>query len=378
MRSREINSRLARTHEVTAVVAKYKGATSRVEDGVSYKPIGLALGHFGSMVTYHLALPFFLLRHRADLVIEDFAPPHSSSLVPLWTKCPTLAVVQYFFAAEKSLEYHLPFRYFEVVGTKLHRHFILVSESFLDPIRSVNQQAAIDIVYPGVSPLAGTEPLERGGLLFMGRLEFGMKGLDLLVEAFAEVLCDWPNTRLKVAGDGPDRGRFERLLSLRGLTDKVDFLGRIEGNLKWDALRRADVVLMPSRYETFGLVALEAMSVGTPTVAFAIPSLRELVGDTDSAILVKPEDGVGLGRAVSELLRSPNRRRQISAAGRVRASMFNWDEAAREHDRIYRVAASDTTDRRARARLRRLFKATDEFARDRLRRRKLAPDFPTL
>lgn len=372
LRSREINTRLARTHEITAVVAKYKGARTRVEDGVSYKPIGLALGHFGSMITYHLALPWFLLRNRADLVIEDFAPPHSSSLVPLWTSCPTLAIVQYFFAAEKSLEYHLPFRLFEIIGTKLHQRFIVVSESFIDPIRAVNQHAIIDVVYAGVSPLAAAEPEERSGLLFLGRLEFGMKGLDLLVEAFAEILSDWPETRLRIAGDGPDRRRFERLLNERGLEDKVDLLGRLEGNMKWDALRRADVVLMPSRYETFGLVALEAMSVGTPTVAFAIPSLRDLVGGTNSAVLVEPEDGIGLGRAVSALLSSPERRRQISAAGRLRATAFDWDEAAREHDRIYRIAASDTIDRSARARLRRLFSATDEFARDRLHHRQHA------
>ncbi|MGA2307749.1 MAG: glycosyltransferase family 4 protein [Acidimicrobiales bacterium] len=282
--------------------------------------------------------------------------------------------MQYFFAAEKSLEYHLPFRSLEVVGTKIHRHFIVVSESFLDPIQAINQQATIDIVHPGVSPLAATEPAERGGLLFLGRLEFGMKGLDLLVEAFAVILSDWPEIRLRIAGDGPDRGRFERLLSERGLADKVDLLGRIEGNLKWDALRRADVVLMPSRYETFGLVALEAMSVGTPTVAFAIPSLRGLVGDTGSAVLVEPEDAIGLGRAVSALLSSPDRRRQISAAGRLRATAFDWDEAAREHDRIYRIAANDKIDRSARARLRQLFSATYEYARDRLRRGQFAPE----
>jgi glycosyltransferase involved in cell wall biosynthesis len=134
---------------------------------------------------------------------------------------------------------------------------------------------------------------------------------------------------------------------------------------------------MPSRYETFGLVALEAMSVGTPTVAFAIPSLRELVGDTDSAVLVEPEDGIGLGRAVSTLLSSPDRRRQISAAARMRATAFDWDEAAREHDRIYRIAANDPIDRSARARLRQFFSATYVFARDRLRRRQFAPECHT-
>jgi glycosyltransferase involved in cell wall biosynthesis len=353
LRTREINTRLAERHEITSVVARYKGATPRVEDGITYQPLGLALGRVGGIVSYHLALPWFVMRHQADVIVEDFAAPHSSNLVPLWTKCPTVAVVQYLFAREKSRQYHLPLWVLEETGVRMHRYFVAVSRHIADRISAVNADAVVDAVYAGVDPEPGpTTGPERRDLLYIGRLEFEQKGLDLLVDALEIVLRARPGTRLRIAGDGPGGERLAQLLSSRGLAGAVDWLGRIEGRAKWDALRRAAVVLMPSRFETFGLVALEAMAVGTPVVGFNLPSLQEINGSSDSLTLVEPEDGVGLGRAASDLLGDPGRQRAIARTGLARAAAFDWDQAARAQERLYRAAIADHRQRSSRARLR--------------------------
>jgi glycosyltransferase involved in cell wall biosynthesis len=353
LRTREINTRLAERHEITSVVARYKGATRRVEDGITYQPLGLALGRVGGIVSYHLALPWFVMRHRADVIVEDFAAPHSSNLVPLWTKCPTVAVVQYLFAREKSRQYHLPLWVLEETGVQMHRYFVTVSRHIADRVRAVNAEAVIDAVYAGVEPEPGpTTGPERRDLLYIGRLEFEQKGLDLLVDALEVVRQARPGTRLRIAGDGPGGERLAQLLSGRGLAGSVDWLGRVGGRAKWDALRQAAVVVMPSRFETFGLVALEAMAVGTPVVGFNLPSLQEINGASNSLTLVEPEDGVDLGRAAADLLGDPGRQREIAGAGLARAAEFDWDQAARAQERLYRAAIADHRERSGGARLR--------------------------
>jgi peptidoglycan/LPS O-acetylase OafA/YrhL/glycosyltransferase involved in cell wall biosynthesis/O-antigen/teichoic acid export membrane protein len=358
LRTREINTRLAGRHEITSVVARYKGARTRVEDGVTYRPLGFSWGRVGSIVTYHLALPWFVFRHRADLIVEDFAAPHSSDVVPLWTDSPTVAVVQYLFAEEKSRQYHLPLWALEETGVKMHRHFVAVSQHIADRLKAVNDRASIEVIYAGVeAPDDDGKDRDRNDVLFLGRLEFEQKGLDLLVDAFAEIKRQWPGVRLRIAGNGPGEERLRRLLSHRGLAPEVDWLGRVEGEAKWRELRTAALVLMPSRFETFGLVALEAMAVGTPVVSFALPALLEINGKNSGLLLVPPGEGVELGRAAAVLLGDGERRAHMAAAAKGRAAEFDWDQAALAHERAYLAASTDCRDRSRGARMRQLLAA---------------------
>ena len=336
LRTHEINRRLASRHRVTVVVARYPGARRRVEDGVRYRPVGLNLGYLGSVVTYHLAIPWLLLWHWPDLVIEDFSAPNSSDLVPLWTRSATLALVQWLFARETSERYHLPFWLPENTGVRLHHRFIAASGYIANRLRALNPGADIDVVYAGVEcpPTGVLADRGRSDVLFMGRLEFGPKGLDLLVEAFSLLADVLPGVRLRIAGDGPHRARLEAVLMQRGLAGRVDWLGRLTGDAKWAALRAAALVVQPSRYESFGLVALEALAAGTPVVAFALPSFVEIVG-VDCGVLVSPGDTVALASAMRDLLTNAEHWRTLSEAGPVRASRFNWDQAAHAHERIY-------------------------------------------
>jgi len=302
--------------------------------------------------------------------VEDFSAPQSSDLIPLWTKSPSVAIVQYLYASQKSRQYHLPFWIFESLGLRIHTRFVAVSESVADRVREVSPSAQVDIVYAGVTTCSSSPTTtKRTGVLFLGRLEFHMKGLDHLVTAFSEVLKHRPDVRLRVAGDGLDKERFAAALRERGVFDHVDWLGRLEDGKKWDALAAAELLLMPSRFETFGLVALEAMAVGTPVVSFALPSLQEIVGESNCAVLVAPDDAVALGRAATELLGDPERLRELSSASRARAAHFSWDRAAAEQERIYRAASLERHDGRRRTRTRQLLRATTLLASDRRRLR---------
>jgi glycosyltransferase involved in cell wall biosynthesis/O-antigen/teichoic acid export membrane protein len=340
VRTREVDERLAQRHQVTVLVSRYRGARERVENGVRWVPIGLPLGYWGGILSYFAALPFAARRHRADLVVEDFAAPIGSLLPQLWTRRPLVAVVQWLNAEEKARQYHLPFHLVQRRGVRRHHHFVAMSEDLADRLRSGNPAADVTVVPNGVPRGAFDVRAERGNdVVFLGRLEIAQKGLDLLLDAVAAVPDELPG-RLVLAGDGPDRRALEVRAQRLGIADRVVFAGRVEGADKLALLAGARLVAMPSRFETFGIVAAEALACGTPVVAFEIPSLREVVAP-GTGVLVPAFDVAAFGRALVELARDRERVEAMGRQGRAHARRYDWDDVAAQQEAVYlRVAGT--------------------------------------
>jgi glycogen(starch) synthase len=151
-----------------------------------------------------------------------------------------------------------------------------------------------------------SRPSERGEegpmLLFAGRLEYE-KGLQTVFDALP--LLRVPGARLVVAGDGTYRGELARRVGDQGLDDRVTFVGFVdEGRLR-DLYAAADVAVVPSLYEPFGLVALEAMAAGAPLVVADTGGLREIVVDGVTGLLFPPGDATALAHAVRRVLTEP-------------------------------------------------------------------------
>lgn len=333
-RTREIDRRLAARHDITVVTTRYPGSRPRAEDGVRYVHIGLPLGYFGSILTYFAALPLALWRHRSDLVVEDFAAPFGGALVPWLTRRPTVGMVQWLFAREKSRQYRLPFFLVESLAVRSHRRLIAVSSDLGDQLQARNPRARVDVVPNGVEPAAFLARGRRtGDVLFLGRLEIEQKGLDLLLEAFAEVATR-TDADFVLVGDGPDADEVRRLVDERGLSGRVRFTGRVDGESKFDLLASAQLVCMPSRYETFGMVAAEALACGTPVLAFDIPCLREVV-PAECGVLVPAFDVAAYAGQLAALLADPDRCHRMGERGREHARRYDWDALAVEQERIY-------------------------------------------
>jgi glycosyltransferase involved in cell wall biosynthesis len=120
----------------------------------------------------------------------------------------------------------------------------------------------------------------------------------------------------------------------------VELVGRVEGVAKTDLLRRSRVLLMPSRHETFGIVALEAFAAGCPVVGFNIAGLRE-VATGPAACLVAPGDEEALRRALEEWWRDPELAREAGSKGPALARRYRWDEIALQQEAVYRKVARD-------------------------------------
>ena len=142
------------------------------------------------------------------------------------------------------------------------------------------------------------------------------KGLPYGLRAFAQVAPEFPLAHLVMVGDGPQRAELEALTVELGLMDRVHFMG-------WQAetapiFAALDVFLMPSLWEGFGLVLLEAMAQRVPVVGSRVSAIPEVVADGETGWLVPPRDVPALAAALTRLLAAPEQRAQMGAAGYAR------------------------------------------------------------
>ncbi|MGA3185320.1 MAG: glycosyltransferase, partial [Candidatus Dormibacteria bacterium] len=188
-----------------------------------------------------------------------------------------------------------------------------------------------------VTALRGELDVEgRRVVLFAGRLE-PLKGADTLIEAIAEMDRD-PHLQdvvcLFIGGDsgdgaranhGGERRRLERLAEDAGIGDRVRFLGAVPHDRLARYYALADVCVVPSRVETFGLVALEAQAQGTPVVAARVGGLPEVVADEETGLLVEGREPRDYCAAISKILHDEAGRERMGEAARRRAATFSWE-----------------------------------------------------
>lgn len=160
-----------------------------------------------------------------------------------------------------------------------------------------------------------------------------VKNVQRVIEVFEAVASSHP-CRLLFVGDGPEKISVERHAAKLGLSDRVQFLGGQE--YVEDLLPLADIFLLPSLHESFGLVALEAMAVGVPVVATSVGGTSEVVIENETGFLRHPEDQEGWVSAVRTLLDDGALRRRMGEAGRARAEeVYRVDKVLPRYLELY-------------------------------------------
>ena len=142
---------------------------------------------------------------------------------------------------------------------------------------------------------------------FLGRLH-AKKNLDILIRTLPGLP---ESVSLTVAGDGPERAGLRCLADQLGVADHVRWLGFVEGDAKADFFRNIDLLVMPSEYECFGMVAAEAMARGIPVVVTPETGIAELVRSQGGGEIA-PANIDGLGRVIEDLDRDPDRLAALS------------------------------------------------------------------
>lgn len=188
----------------------------------------------------------------------------------------------------------------------------------------------LHIVHCGIDPDRYDTPPKTDGqnLLFIGRLA-GVKGVPVLFEALEQIRSDFPDLRLTLIGDGPERSDLEMEAKRRGLTDLVTFAGYRSQAEVAETLQQTNMLVLPSFAEGLPVVLMEALAASLPVVTTRIAGTAELVEDGLSGLLVPPGDAAKLAEAISALLADPARRAQMGRRGREKVvSEFNLKSEA--------------------------------------------------
>ena len=158
-----------------------------------------------------------------------------------------------------------------------------------------------------------------------------------LLKAFARLGSRDPHVRLIIAGRGAPgrRKELEAMCDALGVGTRVVLAGPVTEDEKARLFGGALFTCMPSRYEGWGITAIEAGAAGKAVVGTNIPGLADAIRHGETGLLVPPEDVGALSAAMCQLLDEPDTRRRLGAAGRRWAKRFTWDRIARDQERVY-------------------------------------------
>ena len=185
-------------------------------------------------------------------------------------------------------------------------------------------------------------------LLFVGRIQ-RLKGIDLLLRATARLIADYPaladGLRVLIVGGRPPQDgagpeadelrRLQRLTQRLGLGARVQFVGAVEQAELPLYYAAADVTVVPSLYESFGLVAVESLACGTPVVASRVGGLTSTVQDGQTGYLIPWRDPALYAERLAALLSDPALRERMRANGLCAAARYDWAQVAEEVYGIY-------------------------------------------
>jgi D-inositol-3-phosphate glycosyltransferase len=226
---------------------------------------------------------------------------------------------------------------------------LLIASTEEESVDLVNLYGAdperVYVVPPGVD-LAMFQPIDRAEarrkigygpgrlLLFVGRLE-RLKGVEVAIRALA-LLRDraYDDVRLLILGEDSKEGeeseksRLKAVADAAGVRDRVDFLGSVAHHELPYFYSAADVLVMPSYSESFGLVGLEAQACGRPVVGSDVTGLRSVIRDEVSGYLIEGHEPAAYAERIGRLLDNPEMAQQMGRRGRLLAQRFSWTRTA--------------------------------------------------
>lgn len=327
----EIARRLSKFYKITVIAGSYPGAKNQQRDGVAYHYHGYRFSPRLSQLSYIITLPFFVRKLKPNLIIESFTPPFSISHLPLRVKAPVVGLVHMLSGRDMERKYHLPFTWIENMGLNWYRHFIVLSTYWQDVIRSVNNAANFYVIPNAVDIARHSFKSKDKYILFLGRIEINQKGLDLLFSAWDQLKSP---IKLIIAGSGSDDEVSSLKESINQLKNRssVQYVGHVEGMLKSKLMSSAVATVIPSRYETFSMTALESLAHSTPIICFDIPGMDWI--SPSSVLRAKSFDPKSLATCIRRLSTNPSLRSKLSKSALEESKKYNFKNTLKQYRQV--------------------------------------------
>jgi len=335
----EIYRRLCKEHEVTVMTGGWPGAPGRqLIDGVRYIHAWPGRGRVQSQACYALRAAARVMRRDYDIVV-DTVSPFCPTFAGLLSRGPAVAEVGAdLYSAAYKLKVVAPILH-RLLRHNLrhHRNFIAVGPGLESLLRErLGSDVDIRVIPPAVdSELFDLETEEAPYLLFLGRLDIEVKGLDCLLKAYALFRTRRPDIGLVIAGSGPEGPKLRQMAAQEGVADAITWAGRVTGQARSDLLRRCLALCIPSRREGWGLVVNEAGACGKPSVGFDVMGVRDVVRNGETGLLVPREDVHALADAMARICDDAGLRHTLGRNARHWAERFTWERTAEAYGCYY-------------------------------------------
>ena len=327
----EIAKRLSPKYAVTVLCGKYPGFKNYKKNNVCYKHVGLSIGHAKvDQLLFQLILPFYAMTEEYDIWFESFTPPFSTSYLPLFTRRHIVGLAHMLSGEDMKRKYKLPFDVFEKYGLQFYKNFIVVTEFDKNKIKKTHPNSSITIIPNGIIPPKKLSRKKGTYILYLGRIEVNQKGLDLLLHAFKKISTK-TSIPLIIAGAGTqdEEKNLLNLITKLDLQQRVKILGRVQGRQKEELYQNAICVVIPSRFETFSLVALETLAHKKLLISFNIHGLSWI--PKNARIIAKKLESTSLSRALLQAIEQKSDNHIIQKTGYIFSQQFHWDIIAKQY-----------------------------------------------
>lgn len=320
-------------NKVTVVTSRFPNSKDGENNGIMYRHIGVGSANIKlNNIIFFLALPFFVARLKADVIIECFTAPISTCFSPIFTKIPVIGMPTMFEAYEFSKKYHIPFHWIETIGARFYKYFLAYSQLNKSKMEKLNPNIVSKIIPNGVAESMSKIKTKDGNYgIFIGRIDVVQKGLDLLIDAcrrFPENL----KMKIVIAGNGPktEEDKLKSLIQKNKVSKIVSYVGRVDGDSKEKLLANSSFGIYTSRFEDFPLVPLEYASFGKPLICFDVPGLSWVPEEV--SIKVKPFDTTKLAKSLTDIATDKILRDKKKKYCRPFAKKYGWNAIAKEYE----------------------------------------------
>ena len=356
VRDWELGRRLQADWDVELWSGAFPGCDAYGADSPRVRWLGLHRNNrWVSRISYALAANRALRQQDPSKVVLS-ASPSIFAPVPALLDWParTLLVIHHVVGLQNAWHKGGPLAFYAAWHERQllsrGRHYVTVNNTVAAKVHALNPNAIVDVRPSAIEEDISTvvsNPDSDPTILFFGRLDVWMKGLDRLLDAFALVQKKIPQARLLLSGkasEATEAGLRARIATLPD-PSRAQILPNVTNAEKLALLGRSWVFASPSRFEGWCLAAVEAQCCGLPVVATDADGFKDSVRDGRSGILVPNRDAdvvANVARALTQLLSDSELRARMGADGRSWATGFTWEVVAKKHDEIYRRIVAES------------------------------------
>jgi len=320
----EIAKNLREKYRVTVISWNHSGIGEEIIDNVKYHRYGSK--HIYSkigMMLFQAITCFLAAVKRYDYWIEGSTPPTTFSFLPLFANGKVISWVHMFAGDDMVRKYKIPFTVPEKYLSRLYRNIIVQSEWSKNKLINdyENKNARIDIIPNGISKSAiKLNQNTNNSFVFVGRFEINQKGIDLLLESFKKI----PKAKLILAGWGSKEevAYVKKQIKNLSLEKRVKLTGWVDHKTRDKLLSKCLGFVLPSRYDTYPLVVLEAFQFGKPVIFFDIPQLSWI--PQNASIKVKSFDTEKYATALNKLYKNEKLRQRLGKNAQKFVNNKDW------------------------------------------------------